>query len=80
MIKNLRKSLTFLNEDETVVKVERNSRLSDALKKVPGIEIKKINGKSFIYEVDGKEEFYIYEIDGKFMNKSIGERIKIVCE
>jgi len=33
VIKNLRKSLTFLNEDETVVKVERNLSFTKLMEK-----------------------------------------------
>jgi DNA-binding transcriptional ArsR family regulator len=53
---------SFIEEKE--VEIEKNNTLFDGLKQIPGIKIKKKNGKQYITSIDGEKGFYIYEVNG----------------
>lgn len=46
------------------IKMPRGSNLLDALKKVSGIEVKKVREREFMTSIDGEEGYYIYEVNG----------------
>lgn len=50
--------------EERSVKIRKNETLLDALKQLPGFEIKKIGDKQYITSIDGEEGQYIYQVDG----------------
>ena len=47
------------------VEVKKESTILDALKRVPGIEVKKIREGEYITSIDGTTGYYIYEVNGK---------------
>lgn len=47
------------------IKVEKGSNLLDALKKVSGIEVKRVSEREFVTSIDGEEGYYIYEVNGE---------------
>ena len=51
--------------EEKYVEIRRNESILDALKQLPGFEIKKIGDKQYITSIDGEEGHYIYQVDGK---------------
>ena len=70
--KNLETSLEpFI--DKTSIEIEKEKSIFDALKQIPGIEIKKVRNNYYIKSIDGDEGYYIYEIDGKLPKKPIDE-------
>ena len=69
---NLKKleEVWWMIDESFTLEVPVNTNIMDALKLVPGIDIKKTKNGSFISSVDGKEGYYIYEIDGKIPHKA----------
>lgn len=51
--------------EESKVKIDKNDTLIEALKQIPGIKSKEINGQELITSIDGEEGYYVYEVDGK---------------
>ena len=71
-IKNLEESLEpFV--DESLIEIQKKKSIFDALKQVPGIEVKKVGKHQYIRSINGDEGYYIYEVDGKLPKKSINE-------
>ena len=71
-IKNLEESLEpFV--DESLIEIQKKKSIFDALKQVPGIEVKKVGKHQYIRSIDGDEGYYIYEVDGKLPKKPINE-------
>jgi len=59
--------------EEAKINLSRNKTILDALKQIPGIEIKKSGENQLITSIDGEKGFFIYEVDGKIPEKSIDE-------
>jgi len=53
--------------------VEKRPSMLDALKQIPGIEIKKVGNREYITSLDGEGGYYIYEVDGKTPDVPINE-------
>ena len=52
--------------DESTVRIEEGCSLFDALKQLPGVEIKQIGNDQYIASIDGEEGYYIYEVNNTF--------------
>ena len=50
--------------EESKVKIDKNDTLIEAIKQIPGVETKEIDGKLYITSIDGEEGYYLYEVDG----------------
>ncbi len=61
--------------DETELDLEKEQKLFDALKQIPGIKVKKIRNHQYIQSIDNEKGYYIYEVDGKLPDKPIDEYI-----
>lgn len=51
--------------DESIVEINQNASLFDALKQLPGVEIQRVGKNQYITSMDGEKGYYIYEVDGK---------------
>ena len=49
----------------------KGANVLDVLKKVSGVEIKRVGDKEFVTSVDGEEGYYIFEVDGKLLEVPI---------
>jgi DNA-binding transcriptional ArsR family regulator len=59
--------------DTCEVNVPKGSSILEALKKVGGVEVKKVRDKEFVISIDGEQGFYIYEVNGKPPDTTVGE-------
>ena len=59
--------------EESLVEINIRGSLFDALKQLPGVEVKEVNGKQYITSVDGEKGYYVYEVDGKLPEISADE-------
>ncbi|MFE3846281.1 ArsR family transcriptional regulator [Thermoplasmatota archaeon] len=59
--------------DEDVVEITKDNNLFDALKQIPGVEVKKVNDKQYITSINGENGYFIYEVDGESPKVSIDE-------
>ncbi len=59
--------------EEKDVKIRKNETLLDALKQLPGFEIKKIGDRQYITSIDGEEGHYIYQVDGNIPSIPINQ-------
>ena len=59
--------------DEDVVEIRKDHSLFDALKQIPGIEVKKVNDNQYITSINGENGYFIYEVDGKSPEVPIDE-------
>lgn len=59
--------------EEKQVEIKKDKSIFDGLKQIPGIKIKKKNGKRYITSIDGEEGFYIYEVNGETPDVPIDE-------
>jgi DNA-binding transcriptional ArsR family regulator len=57
--------------EESLVEINKNDNLFDALQQLPGVEIKRVGDNQFITSIDGQRGYYIYEVDGVIPKKSI---------
>ena len=71
-IKNLEVALEPFIEESTI-EINQKKSLFDALKQIPGIEVKKVGKHKYIQSIDGDKGYYIYEVDGKLPEKPIDE-------
>ena len=71
-IKNLENVLEPFIEESTV-DISKEKSIFEALKQIPGIEVKKIGEHQYIKSIDGDEGYYIYEVDGRLPKKPIEE-------
>jgi len=58
---------------ESSIEINKEEKLFDALKQIPGIETKKTGKHQYIKSIDGEKGFYIYEVDGNLPNKPVDE-------
>jgi DNA-binding transcriptional ArsR family regulator len=61
--------------DKSSIDVDKKRTIFDALKQIPGINIKKIGNNYYIKSIDRDEGYYIYEVDGKLPSKPIDEYV-----
>ena len=61
--------------EESSIEINKEKSLFDALKQVPGIEVKKLEKHQYIKSIDGEDGYYIYEVNGKSPNVPIDEYI-----
>ncbi len=73
-IKNLETALEPFIE-ETTIEVNKKKSLFDALKQIPGVEVKKLGKHQYIKSIDGEEGYYIYEVNGKLPKKPVDQYI-----
>jgi hypothetical protein len=71
-IKNLEEILDPFTQ-KSFIEVKKKDSIFDALKQIPGIEVKKIGKHQYIKSIDGEYGYYIYEVDGKLPKKPIDE-------
>jgi len=72
--KNLEHLLETFNEKHSV-EINKERSLFDALKQLPGIEIKKFGKNQYIKSIDGEDGYYIYEVNGKLPDMPINKFI-----
>ena len=73
-IKNLETALEPFIE-ETTIEVNNKKSLFDALKQIPGVEVKKLGKHQYIKSINGEEGYYIYEVNGKLPKKPVNQYI-----
>lgn len=57
--------------EESIVEIDKNESLFDALKQLPGIEVQKVGDNQYITSINGEKGYYIYEIDGEIPPKAV---------
>jgi DNA-binding transcriptional ArsR family regulator len=71
-IQNIEKALEpFISK--STVEIQNDKSIFDALKQVPGIEVKKVGKHRYIKSIDGEKGYYIYEVNGRLPKKPIDE-------
>ena len=73
-VNNLEHILETFNEKHSL-EINKEKSLFDALKQVPGIEIKKFGKNQYIKSIDGEDGYYIYEVNGKLPKIPINKYI-----
>lgn len=66
-------SIWGLLDEPVVLEIGRDRSLSDVLRAMPEIEIKKTKKGCFINSIDGKKGYFVYEINGNLIDKPINE-------
>jgi len=61
--KNIHQVFDLLS-DSYEIELPKGASMLDALKKVSGVEVRKVDDKEFVVSIDGEEGFYVYEVDG----------------
>lgn len=61
--------------EESAVRIEKGCSLFDALKQIPGIEIRQSGDSKYIVSVDGENGYYIYEVNGAFPRMPIDQYV-----
>ena len=59
--------------DESIIEIDKKKSIFEALKQLPGIEIKKVGKHHYISSVNGENGYFIYEINGVLPKKPIDE-------
>lgn len=59
--------------EKSFVKIKKDDTLIEALKQVPGIDVKEVDGKLYVTSINGEEGYYLYEVDGVLPKVSIDE-------
>ena len=59
--------------EESDITIGKDTTLFDALKQLPGVEIKNQGKSKYITSIDGEKGYYIYEVNGKTPKKPIDE-------
>jgi len=59
--------------EESIVEINKDESLFDALKQLPGIEIQKVGNNQYITSINGEKGYYIYEIDGEIPTKAVNK-------
>jgi DNA-binding transcriptional ArsR family regulator len=62
---------TFVNEE--TVHISKDDTLFNAIKQLPGVEIKNKGNNQYICSINGEQGYYIYEVDGSSPSISIDE-------
>jgi len=57
--------------EESVVEINKNDNLFNALQQLPGVKVQRVGDNQFITSINGEEGYYIYEVDGKSPKISI---------
>jgi DNA-binding transcriptional ArsR family regulator len=73
-IKNIESALEPFIE-KSLVEIDNEKSIFDALKQIPGVEIKKVGNNYYIKSIDGEDGYYVYEVDGRSPTKPIDEFI-----
>ena len=73
--KNIHRVLDQLS-DSYEIELPKGASMLDALKKVSGIEVRKVDDKEFVVSIDGEEGFYVYEVDGMCPDATV-DKVKI---
>lgn len=71
-IKNIERVLEPFIESQTVL-VNKNKSIFDALKQIPGIEVKRQGSQGYIKSINDEKGYYIYEVNGILPEKPIDE-------
>ena len=61
--------------DESLIIIDKKKSIFEALKQLPGIEIKKVGKHHYISSINGENGYFIYEIDGELPKKPIDEYV-----
>jgi len=59
--------------EESTIELKKKMNLSDILKQIPNIEIKKVGKQHYIKSINNENGYFIYEVNGKLPNKPINE-------
>jgi len=59
--------------DESLIIIDKKKSIFEALKQLPGIEIKKVGKHHYISSINGENGYFIYEINGELPKKPIDE-------
>jgi DNA-binding transcriptional ArsR family regulator len=59
--------------EESTIELNKNMSLSDVLKQIPNIEIKKVGKHQYIKSINSENGYFIYEVNGKLPDKPINE-------
>jgi len=59
--------------EESVIEINKNDSLLDALKQLPNIEVQRVDDNQYIASIDGEKGYYIYEVDGELPEIPIDE-------
>jgi len=76
LIKSKPENISYLLDElaeSYELNVEKGTSIFDALKKISGIEVKKVKDKEFVVSIDGEQGFYIYEVNGKSPEATVEE-------
>jgi DNA-binding transcriptional ArsR family regulator len=57
--------------EESSVELPAKATIFDALRQVPGVDVKKVGDHQYITSIDGSKGYYIYEIDGDVPKKPV---------
>jgi DNA-binding transcriptional ArsR family regulator len=71
-IKNMYGMLDELADSHTI-DLQKGASILEALKKVSGVELKKVGDKEFVMAIDGEEGLYLYEVNGNSPNSTTEE-------
>jgi len=58
---------------ESKIDIEKDTTIFDAIKQIPGVEIKSDGKNQYIASINGEKGFYIYEINGETPKKAIDQ-------
>ncbi|UCD13196.1 MAG: ArsR family transcriptional regulator [Thermoplasmatales archaeon] len=59
--------------EESIVEINKDDSLFDALKQLPGVEVQKVGENQYITSINGEKGYYIYEVDGEIPTKPVNE-------
>lgn len=59
--------------EESVIEINKNESLLDALRQLPNIEVRRIDDNQYITSIDGEKGHYIYEVNGELPEIPIDE-------
>jgi len=59
--------------DESIVEINQNASLFDALQQIPGVEVQRVLKNQYITSINGEKGYFIYEVDGTFPKIPIDE-------
>ena len=57
--------------EDSIVEINKQDSLFDALKQLPNVEIQKIGDNQYITSINGEKGHYVYEVNGVSPEKSI---------